>query len=74
MGMKGSMYSALTSDENWGGQPFRGHKSELRLLRQVLPQPSRELPQRSASDRPTSGLRQQVCLEPGTVGMRRVTP
>lgn len=20
------MYSALTSDENWGGQPFRGHK------------------------------------------------
>lgn len=27
MGIKGSMYSALTSDENWGGQPFGGHKS-----------------------------------------------
>lgn len=44
MGIKGSMYSALTSDENWGGQPLRGHKSELGLARQAPPQPSRELP------------------------------
>ena len=44
MGLKGSMYSALTSDENWGGQPFQGHRSELGLARQVPPQPSRELP------------------------------
>lgn len=44
MGIKGSMYSALTSDEDWGGPPLRGHKSELRLACQASPQPSRELP------------------------------
>lgn len=64
--MKGSMYSALTSDENWG-QPFRGHKSEPRLLRQVPHNPSRELPQEKLLTGPL-GLYGR-CAEPGTVGM-----
>lgn len=68
------MYSALTSDENWGGQPFRGHRASSGSSSQVLPQPSRGLPQRSASDRPTGGLWQQVCWSQGTVRDERESP